>query len=183
MHQHTVPPVSDVENKSALVRMGFPTYAYFPVLETRPTAAESATNAAKEFGMRRRGRYSCPRCGALEAELPAECQSCGLFLVLSPHLARTFHHLFPLDTFTETITTTTDKPCAGCTRHLAETVRKRTENKGTRARMLQYQLPTKIINVALTVLSMSHSLNPSLCPIQLPGVRMPQLQPAVLLRL
>lgn len=35
------------------------------------------------------------------AELPSDCAVCGLKLVLSPHLARSFHHLFPVQPFTE----------------------------------------------------------------------------------
>ena len=34
-------------------------------------------------------------------ELPADCVVCGLKLVLSPHLARSFHHLFPVAPFSE----------------------------------------------------------------------------------
>ncbi|OON20183.1 transcription factor ssl1, partial [Opisthorchis viverrini] len=33
-------------------------------------------------------------------ELPVECSVCGLTLVAAPHLARAYHHLFPLDAFT-----------------------------------------------------------------------------------
>ena len=29
-------------------------------------------------------------------ELPVECRGCGLTLVSAPHLARSYHHLFPL---------------------------------------------------------------------------------------
>ena len=35
------------------------------------------------------------------AELPTDCAVCGLKLVLSPHLARSFHHLFPVQPFAE----------------------------------------------------------------------------------
>ena len=42
-----------------------------------------------------------PQCQAPNSELPADCAVCGLKLVLAPHLARSFHHLFPVPTFTE----------------------------------------------------------------------------------
>ncbi|VDO90727.1 unnamed protein product [Schistosoma mattheei] len=43
--------------------------------------------------------YACPRCHAAYCELPVECNVCGLTLVAAPHLARAYHHLFPLDLF------------------------------------------------------------------------------------
>ncbi|KAK5909192.1 hypothetical protein CesoFtcFv8_003144 [Champsocephalus esox] len=47
------------------------------------------------------GGYFCPQCQAKYTELPVECKVCGLTLVSAPHLARSFHHLFPLAAFTE----------------------------------------------------------------------------------
>ena len=34
-------------------------------------------------------------------ELPTACHVCGLTLVSSPHLARSYHHLFPVRPFQE----------------------------------------------------------------------------------
>ena len=34
-------------------------------------------------------------------ELPCSCHICGLTLVSSPHLARSYHHLFPVRAFSE----------------------------------------------------------------------------------
>ncbi|XP_062368812.1 general transcription factor IIH subunit 2 isoform X6 [Cinclus cinclus] len=47
------------------------------------------------------GGYFCPQCRAKYCELPVECKICGLTLVSAPHLARSYHHLFPLDVFQE----------------------------------------------------------------------------------
>ncbi|XP_054254244.1 general transcription factor IIH subunit 2-like protein isoform X3 [Indicator indicator] len=47
------------------------------------------------------GGYFCPQCRAKYCELPVECKICGLTLVSAPHLARSYHHLFPLDSFQE----------------------------------------------------------------------------------
>ncbi|XP_010148085.1 PREDICTED: general transcription factor IIH subunit 2-like, partial [Eurypyga helias] len=47
------------------------------------------------------GGYFCPQCRAKYCELPVECKVCGLTLVSAPHLARSYHHLFPLDAFQE----------------------------------------------------------------------------------
>lgn len=38
------------------------------------------------------------------SELPCECHVCGLTLVSSPHLARSYHHLFPVKGFGEVAT-------------------------------------------------------------------------------
>jgi hypothetical protein len=49
----------------------------------------------------RAGGFSCPRCKARVGELPSRCHVCGLTLVSSPHLARSYHHLFPVRPFQE----------------------------------------------------------------------------------
>lgn len=48
-----------------------------------------------------RTAYVCPRCRSRCSDLPADCAVCGLRLILAPHLARTFHHLFPVRPFGE----------------------------------------------------------------------------------
>lgn len=66
------------------------------------------------------GGYFCPICDSKYCELPVECKVCGkqnfklkkklsnllkiflgLTLVMAPHLARSYHHLFPLEPFVE----------------------------------------------------------------------------------
>lgn len=47
------------------------------------------------------GGYFCPVCDAKYCELPVECKVCGLTLIMAPHLARSYHHLFPLAAFNE----------------------------------------------------------------------------------
>lgn len=41
------------------------------------------------------------RCKARVVDLPCSCHICGLTLISSPHLARSYHHLFPVKAFTE----------------------------------------------------------------------------------
>ena len=48
-----------------------------------------------------RTAYVCPRCKSRCSDLPSDCAVCGLRLILAPHLARTFHHLFPVRPFEE----------------------------------------------------------------------------------
>ena len=50
---------------------------------------------------RPRGSYLCPRCRSAYCELPVECVVCGITLMSAPHLARAYHHLFPLPAFLE----------------------------------------------------------------------------------
>ncbi|GLT97398.1 hypothetical protein SLE2022_149650 [Rubroshorea leprosula] len=65
--------------------------------------------------------YTCPRCKARACELPTECHICGLTLVSSPHLARSYHHLFPIPPFDEVRPSRLNDPnqkakrnCFGC---------------------------------------------------------------------
>ena len=76
-----------------MVSMGFPTR----------TSAEVPTlvHATQDTTLLARTAYTCPQCQARLSELPVDCVVCGLKLVLSPHLARSFHHLFPVAPFSE----------------------------------------------------------------------------------
>ena len=76
-----------------MIQMGFPTRTKADV----PTLV----HATRETKLLARTAYTCPQCQAKVSELPTDCVVCGLKLVLSPHLARSFHHLFPVSPFTE----------------------------------------------------------------------------------
>jgi hypothetical protein len=45
--------------------------------------------------------YLCPNCDSKYCELPTDCKVCGCTLVSAPHLAKSYHHLFPVPTFPE----------------------------------------------------------------------------------
>lgn len=45
--------------------------------------------------------YQCPQCKSKVCNLPTLCPVCGLMLILSTHLARSYHHLVPLAQFKE----------------------------------------------------------------------------------
>ncbi|CAO3672205.1 unnamed protein product [Umbelopsis ramanniana] len=84
------PAITQTRNTSNLVMMGFPTksndlHPSFCVCHSKLTV----------------GGYICPRCSSKICELPTDCDVCGLTLVSSPHLARSYHHLFPVDNFIE----------------------------------------------------------------------------------
>jgi len=76
-----------------MVQMGFPTRTKSEI----PTLV----HATRDTKLLARTAYTCPQCRAKIQELPADCVVCGLKLVLSPHLARSFHHLFPVAPFSE----------------------------------------------------------------------------------
>ena len=47
------------------------------------------------------GAYTCPVCQAKNLTIPCDCHVCGITLISSPHLARSYHHLFPVGGFRE----------------------------------------------------------------------------------
>jgi transcription initiation factor TFIIH subunit 2 len=90
----TAPPIirsGDYEaNAANLLLMGFPSR----MEEQHPSLCACHGNLA-------RGGYTCPRCKSKVCSLPQTCPSCGLTLILSTHLARSYHHLFPLRSWLE----------------------------------------------------------------------------------
>lgn len=87
---------------ASLVRMGFPVRG--PPLPAGALAP----------GHHPEGLYVCPRCGARASELPAACGVCRLTLVSSPHLARSYHHLFPVAPLEEEVPPGPPGACYGC---------------------------------------------------------------------
>lgn len=60
------------------------------------------------------GGYYCPQCYSKYCELPVECRACGLTLISAPHLARSYHHLFPVKSFKEFPYANQTSNCFGC---------------------------------------------------------------------
>jgi transcription initiation factor TFIIH subunit 2 len=75
-------------HNAAFVRMGFPTQ--------KVDAHASLCITTQTF---EREGYDCPQCKTKVHQLPVRCPICGLALVLSSHLARSYHHLSPLQEF------------------------------------------------------------------------------------
>jgi transcription initiation factor TFIIH subunit 2 len=80
----TIPPQA-TDSAAALMMMGFPSR----VVEDQLTMCACHGNLTM-------GGYTCSRCSAKVCSLPITCPSCQLTLLLSTHLARSYHHLFPL---------------------------------------------------------------------------------------
>ena len=92
--EHTTPPATRATEQAtrapSLLTMGFPSrideaHASLCACHARPSV----------------GGFLCTRCSAKVCGLPMQCPTCGLQLVQSTHLARSYHHLFPLKNYIE----------------------------------------------------------------------------------
>jgi transcription initiation factor TFIIH subunit 2 len=87
------PPATTKQTRAtipSLIRMGFP-----------QKKGENYFSMCACHNEIRPGGYICPKCRNKYCELPTECKICMLTLVSSPHLARSYHHLFPVKPFIE----------------------------------------------------------------------------------
>ncbi|KAI9689247.1 MAG: hypothetical protein M1820_010191 [Bogoriella megaspora] len=75
---------------ASLLKMGFPSR----IAEDTPSLCACHNKLGK-------GGYQCPQCMLKVCTLPVVCPGCDLTLILSTHLARSYHHLFPLRTWVE----------------------------------------------------------------------------------
>ncbi|RKO93064.1 Ssl1-like-domain-containing protein [Blyttiomyces helicus] len=90
------PPIATAKSTSNLIQMGFPVGKAFEALVPCVCHQKSV----------RRG-YLCPRCSSIVCDIPMDCPVCTLTLVSSPLLARSYHHLFPVETYKEVPTNST----------------------------------------------------------------------------
>ncbi|TCD71621.1 hypothetical protein EIP91_007368 [Steccherinum ochraceum] len=91
-----------------LMMMGFPTR----LPNTSPPSLCVCHSELKSEG------FLCPRCSAKVCDVPTDCDICGLMIVSSPHLARSYHHLFPVKPY-KAVQSLADTPnpssnCHGC---------------------------------------------------------------------
>eukprot|EP00004_Rigifila_ramosa_P011979 TRINITY_DN2571_c5_g1_i1.p1 TRINITY_DN2571_c5_g1~~TRINITY_DN2571_c5_g1_i1.p1 ORF type:complete len:435 (-),score=94.20 TRINITY_DN2571_c5_g1_i1:23-1177(-) len=101
--QHTLPPVVlSHHTPAALIKIGFP--------EKISDAIPMLCACHSEFQTR---GYRCAQCGWRVCDIPTDCNVCALTLVSSPHLARSYRHLFPAPLFLPTDTHMSDR-CFGC---------------------------------------------------------------------
>ena len=80
------PGAGAVNPAADLMMMGFPTR----LPDTSPPSLCVCHSELKSEG------FLCPRCLAKVCDVPTDCDICGLMIVSSPHLARSYHHLFPV---------------------------------------------------------------------------------------
>lgn len=104
LQYHVKPHPASSSSECSLIRMGFPQHTIASTCDqdSKPSFSMAHLDSSGSGPSLTLGGYYCPQCRAKYTELPVECKVCGLTLVSAPHLARSFHHLFPLDPFTET---------------------------------------------------------------------------------
>eukprot|EP00798_Chlamydomonas_sp_ICE-L_P005506 gene5506-5533_t len=91
-------PQRSAEDPSAAAFVGRDVQMGFPQRSAEDPSAAAFVGSDVQLHS---GSYSCPRCQARVPDLPCECHVCGLILISSPHLARSYHHLFPVAPFEE----------------------------------------------------------------------------------
>ncbi|KAK3930172.1 General transcription factor IIH subunit 2 [Frankliniella fusca] len=130
--QQVEPPPAARTQDCSLVRMGFPHHS--KIGNDAVDGGSTSNSNAMSFCMCHldvEGKvdssklgatgHLCPQCGSKYCELPVECRACGLTLVSAPHLARSYHHLFPVDNFLELDAKENVKPnCFGCRRKFVD---------------------------------------------------------------
>lgn len=90
LFSYNLPPPSSLMTETTLIKMGFPQKRIDDYLSL------CICHKAPKYG-----GYYCPQCKSKFCELPVDCSICGLALVSSPQLARSYHHLFPVPIFEE----------------------------------------------------------------------------------
>ena len=98
-----------------LVEMGF------PKLRVEAAAVPAAGPQVGAPPVWTTTTYTCPRCATRAAHLPGPCAVCDLPLVSAPHLAQSYHHLFPVPPFVEEAakSETPNEACFACRAPLA----------------------------------------------------------------
>ena len=98
------PPVLLHEKPATSVRMGF------------PKRTDQQSLCACHSKLTAEG-YTCPQCLSKQCNIPTDCSICSLKLISAPHLARSYHHLFPILPFNEVSLDTVQAggKCFACT--------------------------------------------------------------------
>ncbi|KAF5273950.1 hypothetical protein FQA39_LY01065 [Lamprigera yunnana] len=121
LFQHIEPPPAAVCLESSLIKMGFPHQMVTEGTDEPLTMCMCHVDSVDEGSKLTTGGYYCPQCCSKYCELPVECRVCGLTLVSAPHLARSYHHLFPAPNFTELQYNKQSAICYACQKFFADT--------------------------------------------------------------
>ncbi|CAM9408948.1 unnamed protein product [Chrysoparadoxa australica] len=124
LSQCTPPPSTTTSNGTTgfaeMVQMGFP---------KRQDLQPSIGYSGHQQSLTATG-YFCPRCKTKTTDLPSTCLICSLPLGSSPHLARSYHHLFPIPLFDEVAAPVVQDSqqavqahCVGCLSDLTGSIR------------------------------------------------------------
>ncbi|KAG4074566.1 hypothetical protein HA402_005631 [Bradysia odoriphaga] len=112
--QHIDPPPAAQTQENSLIKMGFPHSQCEEAMEPALTMCMCHIDNVDEPSKLTAGGYQCPQCSSKYCELPVSCVSCNLTLVSAPHLARSYHHLFPVNPFREIPFTKQRELCYAC---------------------------------------------------------------------
>ncbi|KNE94775.1 hypothetical protein PSTG_11867 [Puccinia striiformis f. sp. tritici PST-78] len=102
---------------SSLIQMGFPNKISH---DHHSVDSSSHSFCACHSKLQSTG-FICPRCGSKNCEIPTNCCVCGLTIVSSPHLARSYRHLFPVGNWIEKNSNSLSDEklkCFGCDKEL-----------------------------------------------------------------
>lgn len=116
--QQVDPPPAAVTLESNLIKMGFPHQMSVEGSEEPLTMCMCHVDSVDEGSKLNTGGYYCPQCYSKYCELPVECRACGLTLVSAPHLARSYHHLFPAANYDEVVSDNQVAICFACQKNL-----------------------------------------------------------------
>ncbi|XP_073956673.1 general transcription factor IIH subunit 2 Ssl1 isoform X1 [Choristoneura fumiferana] len=114
----TAPPPRARALDAGLIKMGFPHCAPLsaqPDNNADPPITQCMCHLEEGEGVGTEG-HLCPQCRTKYCSLPAQCRTCGLTLASAPHLARSYHHLFPVDPYEEVPNEGQAQYCFGCLR-------------------------------------------------------------------
>lgn len=112
--QQVDPPPAALCLESSLIKMGFPHQINVEGAEEPLTMCMCHVDSVDEGSKLTTGGYYCPQCYSKYCELPVECRACSLTLVSAPHLARSYHHLFPASNYEETVYEKQAEYCYAC---------------------------------------------------------------------
>ncbi|XP_066260937.1 general transcription factor IIH subunit 2 [Euwallacea similis] len=101
LYQQVEPSPAAAALESSLIKMGFPHQMNTEGTDEPLTMCMCHIDSVDEGSKLTAGGYYCPQCLSKYCELPVECRACGLTLVSAPHLARSYHHLFPASNYKE----------------------------------------------------------------------------------
>jgi len=123
LQEHVPPAPVLTENRNGMrttfIRMGFPSQAVQEASNSKDNvggAVRPRISVASDIDDITSQGYICPRCETIVTELPTACPICGLELITSAHLSRSYHHLFPVPRFavvtlTQIMETKNGGPC------------------------------------------------------------------------
>ncbi|KAL1494228.1 hypothetical protein ABEB36_009854 [Hypothenemus hampei] len=121
LFQQVEPPPAANALESSLIKMGFPHQMNAEGTDEPLTMCMCHVDSVDDSSKLTTGGYYCPQCLSKYCELPVECRACGLTLVSAPHLARSYHHLFPVANFEELPFNNQANICYACQKTFTDT--------------------------------------------------------------